>query len=134
MLKLRFAVVLSCLLAIGCAGLQEKTREAKFEDTARQYRLALRWGYYEKAASFVKTGADKTPPDVKRLEDVRVTGYKEKGVKMEVGDRLVIKNRVEIHYYRDANPVERSLSEIQIWEYDPEIEKWVLTSGLPKFR
>jgi hypothetical protein len=134
MLKLRFAVVLSCLLTVGCAGLQEKTREAKFEDTARQYRLALRWGYYEKAASFVKTGAEKTLPDVKGLKDVRVTGYDEKGIKMAVGDPLTIKNSVEIHYYRDANPVERSLSEIQTWKYDPEIEKWVLTSGLPKFR
>lgn len=134
MLKLRFAVVLACLLTVGCAGIKEKAREAKFEDTARKYRLAIRWGYYETAASFVKTGAEKTPPDVKRLKDVRVTDYDEKGVKMEVGDRLTIKNSVEIHYYRDSNPVERSISETQIWEYDPEIEQWVLTSGLPKFR
>ena len=134
MVKLKFAVALACLLTIGCAGMKEKTREAIFEKTSREYRLAIRWGDYERAAAFVKPGKDQVPPDVKGLKDVRVTDYEEKQVKMEASDRLRIKNTVEIRYYRESNPVERSLSETQVWEYEPNIEKWVLTSGLPKFR
>lgn len=127
------AFVLVFLIS-GCAGIQTGKKMTLFDDTARAYLRALRWGDYEVAYAFKKTeGADDKMPDFENLRQIRVTDYNVKQTILSE-DQLSILRIVDFQYYRITNAMVKTLIDRQKWEYDEEENRWYLTSDLPDFK
>ena len=126
--------LLLVLFFAGCASIKDLQKTGKFEETAEVYGHALRWSDFNTAQAFVKHEAsDDTMTDTDQLKQIKVTAY---NVKRSVAtpDKNTVNQEVEISYYRLSNPVVITLTDRQVWEYDPETSTWHLTTGLPDFK
>jgi hypothetical protein len=131
--KLKCTVVILVLLTLGCAGIQTGKRMTLFDDTARAYGRAIRWGDYEAAYAFKDlSDTDDKMPDFESLRQIRVTDYKVKQTILSE-DKLKILRLVDIQYYRISNVTVKNLADRQKWVYKKEENRWFLTSELPDF-
>ncbi len=127
------ALIMVCVLALaGCGSFTRAMQMEKFEETARVYEGAIRWGHYELALGLLKEQDNAEPPlTVKALEKIKVITYESLAVrKIEEASR--IEHVVKIKYYYIDELLERSLIDHQLWEYDSS-DSWRLLSGLPAF-
>ena len=132
--KLKWIGFVMIFLIIGCAGIQTGKRMTLFDDTARAYLRAIRWGDYETAFAFRNLqSADTKLPDFKDLSQVRVTAYNVKQTILSE-DQLKVLRIVDFQYYRISNVTVKNLIDRQTWEYDKEANRWYLTSDFPDFR
>ena len=119
---------------VGCASIKDLQKTGKFEETVEVYGDALRWSDCNTAQAFGKQeSSDETATDTDRLKQLKVTAY---NVKRSVAspDKNRVNQEVEISYYWLSNPVVKTLTDRQAWEYDPETSTWHLTTGLPEFK
>jgi hypothetical protein len=132
--KLKCIAWVLIFLILGCAGVQTGKKMTLFDDTARAYLRALRWGDYEVAYAFKNSsGTDNKPPDFEDLRQIRVTAYDVKQTILSE-DQSTIVRLVDFQYYRITNVTVKNLIDRQIWEYDKEANRWYLTSDLPDFK
>ena len=112
----------------------KKSRAIDLDAAATQYGKMLRWGYYEEAASFLRTedGSETLTADLDRIARYRIASYK-------VGSMLLADNGREgrvlavIEYYEiDSGRIDTQRYE-QFWWHDPETDRWFLGSPLPSF-
>jgi hypothetical protein len=106
--KLRWIAWVLVFLILGCAGVQTGKKMTLFDDTARAYLRALRWGDYEAAYAFRNLSGTEDQSTILRI--------------------------VDIQYYRITNVTVKNLIDRQKWEYDKEANRWYLTSDLPDFK
>ena len=127
------AFVLAFLI-LGCAGIKTGERMTLFDDTARAYLRAIRWGDYQSADAFKKMqGPDTEITDFENLRQIRVTAYTVlKTILSE--DKSTIVRVVNFQYYRITDAMVKNLIDRQRWEYDEEANRWFLMSGLPDFK
>ena len=127
------AFVLAFLI-LGCAGIKTGERMTLFDDTARAYLRAIRWGDYQSADAFKKMqGPDTEITDFENLRQIRVTAYTVlKTILSE--DKSTIVRVVNFQYYRITDAMVKNLIDRQRWEYDEDTNRWFLTSGLPDFK
>ena len=124
-------LILSCLILAACAG---TTKNLELDQTLLQYGKYIRWSQYEAALAMHHPKYLFDHPvsklDIDRLNLFKVTGYaaSERNVSSE-GNR--VEQRVEIRMYHTARAREISINHDQLWEYDPELGRWLLHSGLP---
>ena len=112
----------------------KKSRAIDLDAAATQYGKMLRWGYYDEAASFLRTedGSETLTADLDRIARYRIASY-------NVGSMLLADNGQEgrvlaiIEYYEIDSGVLNRLRDEQFWWYDAETERWYLGSGLPAF-
>ena len=73
--KLKWIGFVMIFLIIGCAGIQTGKRMTLFDDTARAYLRAIRWGDYETAFAFRNLqSADTKLPDLTEAEKKSIIG------------------------------------------------------------
>jgi len=127
-------ILFACVIALaGCAGQIQSQQMERFQDAAHGYKIAIRWGNYMAASKFLGEAATaKQPPDLEKLKRVKVTSYEHLESKIIVPKKMV-EQTVEIKYYHVSNMIEKSLLDIQIWEYS-DTKDWHLLSGLPDFK
>ena len=132
--RLKWIGFVLIFLIIGCAGIQTGKRMTLFDDTARAYLRAIRWGDYEAAFAFRNLqSADTKMPDFEDLRQIRVTAYNVKQTILSE-DQLKVMRIVDFQYYRISNVTVKNLIDRQTWEYDKEANRWYLTSDLPDFK
>jgi len=119
------------LLFCGCGSIAESRKADALDAALSSYRTAIRWGHYELAYGLVAPDHRKGVPA--NIKDVEVTSY-------EAVQPPVIRTTdtateiVHIEYVlRDTQRVQ-SLTDRQLWRYDPKDNKWWLESGLPDFK
>jgi hypothetical protein len=127
----RLLFVLAALMLGGCAT-QKHSRDL-LQVTLYDYESAIRWGDFGGAARFLdpESPASKklTPVDMKRYEQVQVTGYYDQaGAHDAEGSYRQV---VEIRMVNRHTQAERSVIDRQHWRYDAEARVWRLASGLP---
>lgn len=127
---MRRSFVLILALLAGCAGMTSSSRLDRFETMARAYERAIRWGDYEAALALagVEVG-----PDLRHLQDVRVTSYELKGSPQANNDGTEVMQVVEIRYTNVRRMSERGFIDRQRWIYSPNDERWKLLSVFPSF-
>jgi hypothetical protein len=118
--------------AAACGTLGEEQRLTELDIRLRNYGAALRWGYYDTAAAFLRPrpGSEPPPPCVPR-QDIRVTAYqvRDSGLSEDVRTAHV---RATIAYVLlDASAV-REVHDVQEWWYSDEGKGWFLDGGLPE--
>ena len=138
MSKLTCSALFLVLLIVGCAGFSLQTDREKmnlYDKTSRAYDLAIRWGEYENAFSFLKPSDQNDGlPDFEDYRQVRVTALKVKNTIVDKESLSIAERVVDIQYYRMSNVTVKHLQNRQVWEYDEEVNRWYLISGLPVFK
>ena len=102
------------------------------EETLNQYGAAIRWSLFKRAVTFL-ADPSKEKLGWKELGKVEVTHYKPTFRDLFPSGNILIQT-VEIHYLTGGGIVERSLTDEQRWRYDEAQERWLLETGLPKFK
>lgn len=133
MTKYNFSICLVgfCLMLGACAN---TTKNLALDDTLLQYAKYIRWSQYESALGMHHPQYLLDHPvsslDIDRLNLFRITGYSAAERKIST-DGNVVEQRVIIRMYHSANAREISIVHEQVWKYDPDLERWLLYSGLP---
>jgi hypothetical protein len=127
-------VLIPALIIFACASVPEQVAMEKFNKMARSYELSITWSEFEAAATHLKPGSDDVEaPDFDYLKNIDVSQYKVKKVSIS-DDRQQVTQVVDIQYYHKNQMIVRTISNKQIWEYDPTLKRWMLTNGLPDFQ
>lgn len=130
---LKFVLCACAFWVAGCAGLTETNRLVMLEDSTFLYERALMAGRFRAAGKFTKNDGRENPPDFTYLKNITVSDYQiiDKN-SLEFGKRAVI--TVEIKYFHAHYLIEKTLTDLQEWEYYPEESNWYLKTGLPDFK
>ena len=122
------------LFVAGCASVSDRLTMNKFGEASSAYGEAILFSHYEAANLYRKSGgaADK-PPDFEKLKNIKVAMYDVKQVDLSE-DKRHVSQVVEIKYYKQDNMIIKTVRDEQLWEYDPDDNRWYLSSGLPQFK
>jgi hypothetical protein len=129
-MRVTAAVLLGLVLA-GCASTFDFRRQELFESSAKRYGNLIRWSEFEPARAFLATEGPAVAPAVPSR--VRVAGYELVQMAFTADVRQVAQV-VEITYFKVDDPRTRTLTDRQLWEFDPVKEAWFLKSGFPDFK
>lgn len=97
------------------------------------YGKTARWGALENLYGFLtpEESAKVVFPD--NLDNIRVTSYEVRIPPMML-DKHVLSQTVTIEYlFRDTQVI-RTMSDNQVWKYDPEIKEWYRANPIPEFK
>jgi hypothetical protein len=125
------ALCLLVLFICGCSAFGESRKADALDASLNAYRSAIRWGYYDTAYGLVAPDRRNGVPA--NLKNVEVTSY-EVVQPPVMGDKDTATQVVHIEYvHRDTQRLQ-TLTDRQLWRYDPKANKWWLESGLPAFQ
>ncbi|MGZ8216089.1 hypothetical protein [Methylomagnum sp.] len=102
------------------------------EEQLHSYEAAIRWSLFKRAAEYL-ADPSKSAPDWKKLDRIKVTGYQAKFRDLFPSGK-VLTQTVEIRYLTSSGVVEDSLVDEQRWRFDDLRDRWLLETGLPKFK
>lgn len=129
----RMRPLLLALLLPACAVVGDSKRNITFDKASHYYENALRWGDYEAAEKIRRPAGAPVALDKAALERIKITAYETKGYALSE-DHNEIRNEVLIRYYNQDHMTEHTVTDIQTWEYDPDVKTWFITSPLPDFQ
>ncbi len=118
----------------GCATLDKESRLLGLNQAVRLYENSIRWGDFNVAAGLLRRrDGGVTAATVNVPQEVRVTAYASEiiAVNDEVTEATVV-TRFD-YYFPDSGKV-RTVSESDLWWFDPGTEQWYLDGGLPSFK
>ena len=128
---LRLFVLTLLLSLVACA--TERGAKNLMSSALYDYSAAIRWNDFAGAATFLDPEALARHPvtalDMKRYEQIQVTGYYVKGT--EQASEHELRQLVEIKLINRHTQAERSVLDRQHWRFDAARQRWWLTSGLP---
>ena len=120
------------LFLTGCATLDEKKKEQNLDDVTMLYERAIRWGDFSTAVRFQRLEQAATQPAA-LPGTIRVTSYEPVNSQvLEDGNEVRI--TVHIDYYNSDTLKVITLTDQQVWKYDPDESAWYITTPLPAFR
>lgn len=126
--------LLSSLLLSSCAAVDDSKKSITLDKALWQYETAIRWVDFSSANSLRRPEGDAgLSPDPALLKHIKVTSYTVLN-STNSEDQAVVNITVEIVYYNDERMTLSTLTDHQIWKYDPEIKAWYITTPLPAFR
>ena len=131
MKRLKSSMFIILLVIIGCASIETGNKVSLYDETARAYDTAIRWGNYEQAYGFKKLEkTDADLPEFDHYRQFRVTDYVVKNTIVSA-DKSKILRVVSIQYYRMRDVTVKVITDRQVWEYDENEDRWYLMSELP---
>jgi hypothetical protein len=131
--RIRTLAAIALILSAGCASLAGMQRMDDFTETAKAYEKSLYWSKFESAAAFLDPEIAVTPPDFEALNRIKVTAYDRKRL-ITSKDHSEVRQSVEISYFRQNDPVIKTIRDEQLWVYNEDSGQWYIQSGLPKFK
>ena len=129
---MRALALLMPLVLLGLFACAAQEQQRHFDETAFAFERALRWQTLDDAAAFQKNPQSISPAQRARMKHIKLTGYDLIRTTALSPDK--VRQVVEIRYYNENRAIERTRTIELEWEYDPELERWVLLSPLPEFR
>ena len=134
MVKPKLIAFLLSLLLLSCVSPSEIRKMDSFEKTAEAYENAIRWSDFESASLYLKPDENANIPAlVDKLKQFKVTSYTVKDF-FPSKDKSQVLLIAVIEYFKANQLVLKRISQRQLWEYDMDLERWHLTSGLPEFQ
>ncbi len=130
--SLHITIILTILLLSGCQTLLQKDRMDSLRQTLRAYETTLRWGQLEQASQFLELEKAKEAKIPNNLNNIRVTHYEVMTPPVKMGEHR-ISQIVSIHFVLKDRQIEKTLTDRQIWEFDPEEKHWFRINPIPGF-
>jgi len=126
--------LISSLLLSSCAAVDDSKKSITLDKALWQYETAIRWVDFSSANS-LRRPEDQVAdsPDPAILKHIKVTSY-------EVISSTATEDNAEVHitaeivYYHDERMKLETLTDNQIWKYDPAVKSWYITTPLPAFK
>lgn len=129
-----FIIPLAALLLSACAAVDKSKKSITLDQALRNYETAIRWAEFKAADSLRRLdGNSHYTPSAETLKRIRVTSY-ETGNMTALDDNTIVNIQVEIVYYNEGTMKLVTLTDNQVWKYDPDIKSWYITTPLPAFR
>lgn len=135
-IHLRTAGILSLLLLLsGCKtlNLMQDRKEEELQETLKAYQSTVRWGYPGQAYNFLRKDIAEKTPVPHNLANISITNYKVIRQPSPMGEDKATQTAI-IGYLFDDRQVEKSLTDQQLWEYDPETQGWSRINPIPEYR
>jgi hypothetical protein len=131
-LTLRTILILA--MAALLSGCPQTKDDSDLAETLRQYESIVRWAQWDAAVNFIAAEYKEKNPitrlEIERLRLFRVTRYAVRSsVPVDGGKGLV--QIVEIYMFNKNQARERSIIDEQHWQYNEQIKRWLLHTGLP---
>ena len=125
-------LLLASLLALASCATKQHSRDL-LNVALYDYQSAIRWGNFTGALDFldpeVLSKKPVSPIDLKRYEQIQVTGYTvQGGGSPEEGRHHQV---VEVRFINRHTQAEKVILDQQQWRYDAELKRWWLVTGLP---
>ena len=125
-------LVFSIFLAVGCAATDQRTRS--LQETLDAYEKLIRWGDFGAAMIFLHPDhmpkAREAELIMERFEQVQINGYTVVS-QSPAADENTFLQTAEVSFANRHNMVVRSIDDHQVWRWNVDRERWMLTSGLP---
>ena len=129
------ALVLLGPLLGGCGTIEKDKRALGLQAATAGYQSALRWGYFEIAFGYLHPDQRTGKELPAAFKDLRVTGYDVAQPPVVTGaGQTDATQTVTIDYLYEDRQVVKTLTDRQVWRFDPKLASWWLASGLPKFK
>lgn len=127
-------VVIAMTAASSCARIEQESRTLKLDRAVRLYADSIRWGNFDVAAGLLRRrDGGATSATVRVPAEVRVTAYGSSILSVnEEGSEATVATSFD-YYFPDTNKV-RSISQTDLWWFDPGTEQWYMDGSLPDFR
>jgi hypothetical protein len=126
-----FLFSLTALTLIACTS---NPADKERGETFKQYETIIRWSQWDAAADFIAPEYQMEHPitrlELDRLRLFRVTAYTVRSTGI-FDEGMTARQVVEIKMFNSAQAVERTITDEQVWRYNPETQQWRLHSGLP---
>jgi hypothetical protein len=130
---IRKLLLLLLVVAVGgCQTLEERQKQKTLDRTLYQYQGTVRWGYLEQLYGFLQPELAKNAITPDNLRNIRVTGYDLLHPPTRMGEHGLTQT-VVIRYVFVDRQVEKQIVDRQLWEYDPETQKWSRANPIPEF-
>ena len=128
----RLSRALALVTSVLLAACSHDYQLMKTEEQLHGYEAAIRWNLFKRAMDYL--ASPPTPsPDWRALDQIKVTGYKATFRDLFPSGKFLLQT-VEIRYLPAGSVVERTLIDEQRWRFDEDRDRWLLETGLPKFR
>jgi hypothetical protein len=122
------------LTLVACSSLSDIQRMDAFDETAKNYRRALEWSDFDLAASFLSPADEAAlAAAIERMKAFQITAYDVKKLRV-IDEHRRIEQVVDLSYFKKDSMVVLKARDTQLWEYDPEQDRWQLTSGFPQLK
>lgn len=97
------------------------------------YAKTVRWGALENLYGFLtpEESAKAIFPD--NLNDIRVTSYQVRIPPMMLDQHKLSQTAVIEYLFHDTQVI-KTMSDNQVWEYNPEIKEWFRANAIPEFK
>jgi hypothetical protein len=128
-IRIKPFIVLSLVALLSACSFSDELDS--LDKTLRAYEHSLRWSRLELVAQYYKEPVKFSEREKERLKKIQVTAYK---VLSTNASKTKARQVVEIRYFNSEYAIERELTDVQQWEYDPELERWSLVSPFPRFK
>ena len=112
---------------------RKRERYTQLETVTNTYRKLMRWGHYDQAAQYLKArDGTQQAPDFESMSHYKVSSF-------SVADQIVAdtgedaKVTAYIEFYNVDTGVTSSVTDIQLWWFDPESKRWFLGTKMVNF-
>lgn len=121
------------LLLVGCASLQDHSKDKLRDETLDSYAATLRWGDFASAYQFVDPGVRaKYPLDAAaKAKYNRVTVAEYDAQPPATTGENTLSQMAQISLIEKASQSSYNIVDHQSWRWDPVAKHWWLESGLP---
>ncbi len=133
MKKLLF-ISLVLILSLSSCGSGQSTKKRSLDDTLYKYAATIRWANFDAAVRFLDpTNKDilPTPFELEKLKQFKVSRYAESPIAPGASEDIILQD-VEIQFYNIHNNRTKTVYDHQAWQYNDDLKRWLLISGLPK--
>ena len=121
-------------LLFSCSSMKIRDPMKAFDEASRAYRQAISWSEYVVAAAYLEDeDEEKREAQIEYLDQFKVTAYEPRSLDV-IEENIRIRQVVKISFFKRNDLVVKSLADDQIWEFDPELNTWFLTTGFPRFK
>lgn len=133
-MKVLVMVVVAMAAASSCAKIKKESRALKLDQAVRLYTDSIRWGNFDVAAGLLRRrDGGATSATVRVPAEVRVSAYGSSILSVnEERNEATVATSFD-YYFPDSNKV-RTISQTDLWWFDPGTEQWYMDGSLPDFR
>lgn len=126
-------VLTAAVYLVGCKTIEASKEKQNMEMRLELYAKTVRWGALENLYGFLtpEESAKAIFPD--NLNDIRVTSYQVRIPPMMLDQHKLSQTAVIEYLFHDTQVI-KTMSDNQVWEYNPEIKEWFRANAIPEFK
>ncbi len=133
-MKKIFFLSIVLVFSLSSCGSSKSTKKRSLDDTLYKYAASIRWANYDAALRFLDPKNKAIVPtrfELEKLKQFKVSRYSASPITPGSSENEILQD-VEIQLYNIHTNRTKTIYDHQAWQYNEELKRWLLTSGLPK--